>query len=153
MVAVELAERFWPKVEIPDGPDDAWEDMCWSWTGAHIPGGYGSIGVDGSQRGAHRVAYELLVGPIPDGLTIDHLCRVKDCVNPAHMEPVTSAENNRRRSATRTTCKRGHPFDQLDSNGHRQCSICRQSCPSWQTPPAEAGRGRWKEGDPVTAKR
>lgn len=70
---------------------------CWTWTGARNPKGYGSVadGRGGSML-AHRKAYEHLVGPIPEGLTIDHLCLNKSCVNPAHMEPVTRAENNSR---------------------------------------------------------
>jgi hypothetical protein len=78
-------ERFWPKVQKTDG--------CWLWTGAKSKG-YGSFRPDNKTNGwAHRFAYELLVGPIPDGLHIDHLCRVPACVNPAHMEIVTLVEN------------------------------------------------------------
>lgn len=75
---------------------------CWLWRGSHGPAsnGYGRIGV-GTQRQrrsrlAHRVSYELLVGPIPDGLVLDHLCGVRHCVNPDHLEPVTQKENVRR---------------------------------------------------------
>jgi len=122
-----LDERFWSKVEAPEGPALPGDDGCWEWTGATIPNGYGSFGVNGSQVGAHRLAYELTVGPIPEGLTIDHLCRVKTCVNPSHMETVTRAENNRRRSQARSVARCGHPFDSMDSAGHRRCSACRQS--------------------------
>lgn len=79
------------------GPDE-----CWPWIGAIMPTGYGSIRVRKTVRLAHRVAYELLIGPIPDGLTIDHLCSVRHCVNPHHLEPVTRAENNRRRDDRRS---------------------------------------------------
>ena len=70
---------------------------CWEWRGARNSSGYGSVtnGRGGSAL-AHRVAYETLVGPIPDGLTIDHLCRNKACLNAGHMEPVTREENSRR---------------------------------------------------------
>lgn len=69
---------------------------CWLWTGTIAPNGYGYFAIKGRSQQAHRVAYELLVGPIPDGLDLDHLCRVRACVNPDHLEPVTRSENNRR---------------------------------------------------------
>jgi hypothetical protein len=69
---------------------------CWTWTGAKTSTGYGSFGYQGRTWSTHRLAYELLVGPIPDGLTIDHLCRNKPCCNPSHLEPVTIRENQRR---------------------------------------------------------
>lgn len=73
---------------------------CWRWTGAHMGNGYASFSAPGHVL-AHRYSYELNVGPIPAGLTIDHVhakgCRHHDCVNPAHLEAVTQAENNRRR--------------------------------------------------------
>lgn len=92
------AERFWSRVSR--GAVDA----CWLWTGSIDPGGYGRHYLFGFRAGhvkAHRFAYELEVGPIPDGLTIDHLCRNRVCVNPSHMEPVTLAENIRRAWAAR----------------------------------------------------
>lgn len=66
---------------------------CWLWTGAVCSSGYGTIDIGQTTRLAHRVSYELHRGPIPDGLTTDHLCRVRACVNPAHMEAVTVREN------------------------------------------------------------
>lgn len=100
-----LPARFWSKVVV-----DA--TGCWLWA-ANTSMGYGQIIHDGRQVGAHRVAYEVLVGPIPEGLHIDHLCRVRHCVNPGHLEPVTQKENNRRallHVAAKTHCKRGHEF-------------------------------------------
>lgn len=80
-----LMERFWAKVERdPSG--------CWLWTASLADGGYGHFG----RWKAHRYAYETLVEPVPHGLDLDHLCRVRHCVNPSHLEPVTRAENLRR---------------------------------------------------------
>lgn len=88
-------QRFWPKVDKTS--------TCWLWTGAltlasnkHV-GGYGRFRVGAQMRRAHRYAYELLVGPIPAGLDLDHLCNNRRCVNPAHLEPVTRAVNISRR--------------------------------------------------------
>ena len=90
VVPVEV--RFWAKVDVghPLG--------CWTWIAGRTSRGYGSFGQGGPKRRvyAHRYAYELLVGPIPDGLVIDHLCRNPSCVNPDHLEPVTHQENCRR---------------------------------------------------------
>lgn len=87
---IPFTERFWSKVMLPDG------NGCMRWTANKFTDGYGAFKMDGKNRGAHRVAYELLVGPIPAGLQLDHLCRVRDCVAPDHLEPVTNAENIRR---------------------------------------------------------
>ena len=83
-----VQERFWAKVRKTDG--------CWLWTGSHNGLGYGTIRSVGRKMYVHRYSYELLVGPIPAGLELDHLCRVPGCVNPDHLEPVTHAENLRR---------------------------------------------------------
>lgn len=72
------------------------EGDCLRWTGSRTPAGYGQMSVAGRLVGVHRVAYELAVGPVPEGLEIDHLCRVRDCINPDHLEVVTHAENVRR---------------------------------------------------------
>jgi len=86
---------------------------CWEWTGSRAGGRpgrrYGYFYLNGRRQYAHRVAYEMFVGPIPEGLTIDHLCRNRGCVNPDHLEPVTNRENSLR--ARRTHCVHGHPFD------------------------------------------
>lgn len=66
---------------------------CWLWAGARLDAGYGYLEVDGKRVLAHRVSYELTYGPIPPGLVIDHLCRMPQCINPAHLEAVTWAEN------------------------------------------------------------
>lgn len=112
---------------------------CWEWTGNRIRGGYGQLG-GGSTRTqmAHRMAYEQLVGPIPEGLELDHLCVNPPCVNPAHLEPVTHEENMRRAAARRTTCGNGHPWTpentRIGWNGQRLCRPCRreQKRRAWQ---------------------
>lgn len=97
-----LAGRFWAKVRTGDG--------CWLWTGALDNGGYGKIGA-GGDRGrtlcAHRVAWELARGPIPDGLEIDHTCHVRRCVRPDHLRTVTHKQNNENRIITEGTLPRG----------------------------------------------
>jgi hypothetical protein len=85
----QLPARFWSKVVEDD-------EECWNWIGARTSGGYGSWGVGGVAKSTHRVSYLTLVGPIPEGLQIDHLCRNRVCCNPAHLEPVTARVNNRR---------------------------------------------------------
>ena len=107
---------------------------CWIWTGAINLGGYGKTQINGRTCGAHRVVYELHVGPIAAGLTLDHLCRVRRCVNPAHLEPVSMRENLHRgntvnaANAVKVTCKRGHPFDSENTytfgRAYRQCREC-----------------------------
>lgn len=99
-----LPARFEAKVERTD--------TCWLWMGAQNSRGYGCWAVQTVSQLAHRVAYEALVGPIPEGLTIDHLCRVKLCVNPAHLEPVTRRENIRRAAEQDrpTHCPQGHEY-------------------------------------------
>lgn len=106
---------------------------CWLWTAAQDGRGYGQIHIDGMPEKAYRVAYRLFVGPIEGGLHIDHLCRVRPCVNPAHLEMVTLAENNKRQvhhNALKTHCRNGHPYDaentRYASYGYgRVCRICR----------------------------
>lgn len=106
-------ERFWDKVEKTDS--------CWLWKGAIQGAGYGSIWYDDRICLAHRVAYELTRSKVPDGLTLDHLCRVRSCVNPAHLEPVTNRENVLRgvaplaKNARKTHCIHGHPFDEVNT--------------------------------------
>jgi len=117
-----LVERFVAKVTFTD--------ECWLWTGARFSNGYGSFWLLGKSVGAHRVAYELWRGPIPEGLHLDHLCRVRHCVNPDHLEPVTVRENLSRSPVHQmnyTHCVHGHPLsgDNLYLwNGRRKCREC-----------------------------
>lgn len=113
------------------------ETDCWIWPSLRDKKGYGGITIgsrlDGTMRQAriHRVSYEEFVGPIPDGLTIDHLCENKACCNPAHLEPVTNAENKRRAGERMTACRRGHPRTPANAyvnrtSGKVQCRICKR---------------------------
>ena len=107
---------------------------CWIWDAAIDRKGYGRFQLNGRNAKASRVSYEMFVGPIPDGLTLDHLCRVRCCVNPLHLEPVTNRENIRRgntgqHNAVKTHCPQGHPYsgDNLvvHKNGWRKCRACK----------------------------
>jgi hypothetical protein len=113
------------------------ENGCWLWTGGIAPHGYGIFWFEGKSVSAHRWSWERANGPVPDGLELDHLCRVRHCVNPEHLEPVTRAENHRRglsdaaaraRQQAKTHCPQGHPYsgDNLikrpgDRRGCRTC--------------------------------
>lgn len=123
-----VSDRFWSHVDK--------SGACWVWTG-YKSRGYGRFYMGGRRHLAHRVAYKALVGQIPEGLTIDHLCRNKPCVNPAHMEVVTRGENALRggggavASANRrakTHCINGHEYTKENTrtirNGSRQCKTC-----------------------------
>lgn len=101
------------------------ETGCWEWQTQIDREGYGRL----SGKLAHRVVYEILAGPIPHGLTLDHLCYVRNCVNPAHLEPVTRTENLRRAKARLTHCKRGHKFTPENTYVWRNARHCR-SCNS-----------------------
>lgn len=99
-------------------------DSCWLWIGGKQAAGYGSFGVRGSGKLAHRVSYELHRGAIPDGLHLDHLCRVKSCVNPDHLEPVTPRENVRRAAPYRVKSQHGSRSKYV--MGCR-CDLCRDA--------------------------
>lgn len=111
------------------------DDGCHIWQGT-LREGYPAVHWEGRLQCAHRVIYELLVAPIPDGFHLDHVhergCRSTACVNVAHLEPVTPAENSRRAAALRvpvTSCRHGHPYDEQNTytrpDGVRVCRTCR----------------------------
>ncbi len=105
---------------------------CWLFNGARNHRGYGQVGVNGRTRSAHRVTYEALRAEIPDGLHLDHLCRVRHCVNPWHLEPVTNAVNKERSRGhvelLHPTCSEGHPWSPENTyrapSGLRHCREC-----------------------------
>lgn len=129
-----LEERFWPKVD-KRGPSE-----CWPWTAYTNASGYGTLTIHRVVHLAHRVSYEVNVGPIPDGLHIDHVlergCVRKDCVNPAHLEAVTPRTNTLRSPSgtgatnhRKTHCLNGHEFTTdntyVGPKGGRRCRACR----------------------------
>lgn len=120
-----ILEVFDDRVAIGDG--------CWEWLGAKQPSGYGKMYWDYKTLLAHRVVYELVRGPIPEGLQLDHLCRNPSCVNPSHLEAVTARENVLRSDSTagrngrKTHCKRGHEFTPANTYIRprgRECRAC-----------------------------
>lgn len=118
-------ERFWAKVDKTAG--------CWIWRGCVLQSGYGQFWDGGRPVRAHRWAYEATIGAIPSRLHLDHLCRVRRCVNPDHLEPVTGSENKQRavRDAPRTHCRHGHeytPENVYMHNGYCHCRACRRDC-------------------------
>lgn len=114
--------RFWSKVQKQEGGDG-----CWLWTASRDRYGYGQFNTRGVVRRAHTLAYEEAYGPVPVGLVLDHLCRTRRCVRPAHLEAVTIAENVRRGFANITACPEGHEYagdNLLVSGGRRRCRAC-----------------------------
>lgn len=149
---VNTLETFWQRVD-KDGAEG-----CWLWTGGRSPDGYGQFwmgGEGGRTLRAHRVAYEDLVGAVPEGLMLDHLCRVRHCVRPDHLEPVTNAENLRRgaeaRRAESPHCPHGHLWTPdntvYGSHGYRMCRTCRNE--AIRRSRLNAAGANLKPGDPL----
>lgn len=126
-----LRERLLSKAVID------FDTGCWRWTAGKTTNGYGKFSIGLTSQRAHRVAYELIEGPIPAGLDLDHLCRNRACINPAHLEPVTRRENLRRSPITlpalyvaRTHCNAGHAYDAentlMEQDGSRRCRACKR---------------------------
>lgn len=121
---LQRAARFLSKIERHT-------EGCWGWTGSVSPNGYARHGA----AYAHRLAYELLVGPIPEGMDVDHVrergCTERTCTNPDHLEVVTPAENRRRQpnvidQMARTHCPKGHPYDEENTRMRGNKRGCRQ---------------------------
>ena len=117
-------------------------ENCWNWIGSISTEGYGNLGRNINGKGvnykAHRYAYQNSVGPIPDGMCLDHICRNRRCVNPAHLRVVTRRENAIQNSlgrtavnAKKTHCPKGHPYDGVytwpSKKGNRYCLLCRRA--------------------------
>lgn len=125
-------QNLWSKVDVRS------EDECWEWSGYRQKYGYGRTSLHGKRVLAHRAVYEMLRGPIPDALPLDHLCRNPPCCNPNHLEPVTHRVNILRgeafsaTNARKTHCMRGHPLwgenlYVIPSTGGRVCRTCRRT--------------------------
>lgn len=120
--------RFESKFDKTDG--------CWLWKGSLVVNGYGRFRPHGKSQAvnAHRISYDIYVGRIPSGKAVDHLCRVRGCVNPSHLEPVSRNENTMRgegaaaRNARKTSCLKGHLFTPQNTyirqTGERTCRAC-----------------------------
>ena len=133
-----ILNRFWAKVD-KNGP--LWNGTpCWVWTAGCVSNGYGQFGTNKHPgKLAHRIAYETIIGPVPKGLELDHLCRNTKCCNPQHLEAVTHAENIARGrlketafygngNLAKTHCPKNHPYDlfntYFDKRGYRYCRAC-----------------------------
>lgn len=140
-VRATAEERYWPKVERRE------DDECWPWLGYLNRDGYGQFRGNGEVL-SHRFGYAVTVGPIPEGLTLDHLCRNRACQNPAHLEPVTMRENALRGNgfpavnAAKTRCKRGHEFTPENTYIYRAHNFTSRVCRACRR---EASR-RWRAG-------
>jgi HNH endonuclease len=133
-------ERFWAKVSLRGSVPEVRPDLgrCWAWNGT-TSNGYGQIHLHDRLVYTHRVSYEMLVGPIPDGLVIDHLCRNHGCCNPDHLEPVTNKANILRGigatavNKQKLACVHGHPFTPENTYWYagphgpkRKCQTCKR---------------------------
>lgn len=152
-------QKLWARVEVTG--------FCWLWTGETNGEGYGRLQFQGKRGGAHRIVYELLVGDIPEGLQLDHLCRVRNCVNPDHVEPATFKTNQERKKAKwakpkpptteslrkqRGECRKGHQLatvgvlrsTRTDGTIREQCRACQHDVQErWRRKNGIPERGRY----------
>lgn len=146
--------RWWANVQ-----EGRHESDCWTWLGVPNASGYGTLKVGRRTFVASRFGYEMLVGPIPPGLHLDHLCRNRICVNPNHLEPVTSRENTLRgetlaaKQVAQTHCIHGHELSgdnlRVDRRGKRVCrTCCALGAASWRV---ERGIGSKRDKQRVAA--
>jgi len=133
-----IGKRLLSKVDFTD-------EGCWEWQAGKDGGGYGSVMIRRKRYGVHRLAYLEWVGPIPEGMEIDHLCRNRKCFNPYHLEAVTGRINKLRgigfvaKHALATHCPKGHPYDETNTyvrkgTGYRDCKTCL----------SDRSKARWK---------
>ncbi len=125
---MNIQERFFSKVSVGDG--------CWEWTGSKMAYGYGNMrDANGKVRLAHRLAWELQVGPVPDGLFIDHICGNRSCVRLDHLRLVTAKENAPRGAehynSRKNRCKNGHEFTPENTGSYRTSRYCRTCRSEW----------------------
>lgn len=125
--------------------EDCWgPDPHWLWQGSLTSAGYGHVTLNGAQVYVHRLVYKHMVDDIPAGLEIDHMCLVRHCCNPAHLDVVTHSENMRRIAQRQTACNAGHPYTDgsfVVRRGTRECLICRREWNNtyWRRRRREAG--------------
>ncbi len=138
LAQVVLPTNFLVKVNFNGRLPDHRPELgrCWEWVAGKFTAGYGTFWFEGRAQVAHGISYRLLVGHIPATFTLDHLCRVRHCVNPKHLEPVTSKENILRgtgltaANARKDKCRYGHPYDEentyvrVGTHASRECRIC-----------------------------
>lgn len=135
-------DRFYSKV------DDDSDSLCWNWTAGKNQNGYGMFKLYGGTMMAHRAAWLMLEGEIPDGMELDHLCRNRSCVNPDHLQPVSHAENVRRGDGAvrylKQSCVNGHEFTDQNAKytpeGWRYCGDCKREQWTVQNEKAKARR-------------
>lgn len=153
--------RFWTKVDKNSGifgEDGKYKTECWIWIARLDKDGYGVFTINGKGYRAHRISYQIEYNKIDNNLTIDHLCRSRNCIRPDHLEQTTSRENIMRGhglaviNSRKTQCINGHEFNKentgIDLNGKRYCIICRRKNYHWKGGVANPDKVCCKRGHP-----